>query len=31
MGLSPGERFDVEVEDDVITLKRLYAGYEIEA
>ena len=23
MGLTPGERFDVEVEDDVITLKRL--------
>ena len=31
MGLSPGERFDVEVDDDVITLKRLHAGYEIEA
>lgn len=31
MGLEPGERFDVEVEDDVITLKRLHAGYEIEA
>lgn len=31
MGLVPGERFDVEVEDDTITLKRLSAGYEIEA
>lgn len=31
MGLAPGERFDVEVEDDVITLKRIHAGYEIES
>jgi len=31
MSLTPGERFDVEVEDDVITLKRLHAGYEVEA
>lgn len=31
MGLTPGERFDVEVEDDVITLKRLPAGCEIES
>jgi hypothetical protein len=29
-GCQPNERFDVEVEDDVITLKRLAAGYEIE-
>ena len=27
MALQPNERFDVEVEDDVITLKRLHAGY----
>lgn len=31
MGLIPGERFDVEVEDDVITLKRLAASYTIES
>lgn len=31
MGLVPGERFDVEVEDDTITLKRLPAGHEIDA
>lgn len=31
MGLIPGERFDVEVEDDTITLKRLAGGYEIES
>lgn len=30
MSLSPGERFDVEVEDDVIVLKRLQAGYDVE-
>ena len=30
MALQPNERFDVEVEDDVITLKRLHAGYNIE-
>ena len=30
MALQPNERFDVEVEDDVITLKRLHAGYHIE-
>lgn len=30
MGLVPGERFDIEVEDDVIMFKRLAAGYEIE-
>jgi hypothetical protein len=30
MGLIPGERFDVEVEDNVITLKRLDASYTIE-
>jgi antitoxin component of MazEF toxin-antitoxin module len=31
MGLVPGERFDVEVEDDVITLKRLHVGSQPEA
>jgi antitoxin component of MazEF toxin-antitoxin module len=31
MGLTPGDRFDVEVEDDTITLKRLAGGYEIES
>ena len=30
MALQPNERFDVEVEDDVITLKRLHAGYNID-
>jgi len=30
MGVVPGERFDIEVEDDVIMFKRLAAGYEIE-
>jgi len=30
MALQPNERFEVEVEDDVITLKRVAAGYDIE-
>jgi antitoxin component of MazEF toxin-antitoxin module len=30
MALQPNERFEVEVEDDVITLKRIAAGYDIE-
>jgi hypothetical protein len=30
MALRPGTEFDVEVEDDVITLRRLETGYEIE-
>lgn len=30
MALQPNERFDVEVEDDVITLKRLNVGYDID-
>ena len=30
MALQPGTEFDVEVEDDVITLRRLQTGYEIE-
>jgi len=31
MALTPNERFDVEVDEDTITLKRISAGYEIEA
>ena len=30
MALQPNERFDVEVEGDVITFKRLHAGYDID-
>jgi hypothetical protein len=30
MALQPNERFEVEVEDDTITLKRVAAGYDIE-
>jgi len=30
MALQPNERFEVEVEDDVITLKRVAVGYDIE-
>ena len=30
MALQPRERFDVEVEGDLITLKRLHAGYTID-
>ena len=30
MALQPNERFDVEVEDDTITLKRVAAGYDVE-
>ena len=30
MALQPNERFEVEVEDDVITLRRLHAGYNID-
>ena len=30
IGLQPNERFDVEVEGDTITLKRIAAGYDIE-
>ena len=30
MALQPNERFEPEVEDDVITLKRIAAGYDIE-
>jgi hypothetical protein len=30
MALQPNERFELEVEDDVITLKRLTAGYDID-
>lgn len=30
MSLQPNERFELEVEDDVITLKRIGVGYDIE-
>ena len=30
MAIQPNERFEVEVEDDVITLRRLHAGYNID-
>lgn len=30
MALQPNERFELEVEDDVITLKRVVAGYDID-
>jgi antitoxin component of MazEF toxin-antitoxin module len=30
MALQPNERFEVEVEDDTITLKRVAAGNDIE-
>ena len=30
LALQPSERFDVEAEGDVITLKRLHAGYTID-
>jgi hypothetical protein len=30
MALQPNERFEIEIEDDVITLRRLHAGYNIE-
>jgi len=31
MALTPNERFDVEVDDDTITFRRISAGYEIES
>ena len=30
MALQPNERFELEVEDDIITLKRVGAGYDID-
>jgi hypothetical protein len=30
LAIQPNERFELEVEDDIITLKRLAAGYDIE-
>ena len=30
LSLQPNERFEVEVDDDTITLKRVYAGYVID-
>jgi|TARA_R100001443_G_scaffold116805_1_gene138582 hypothetical protein len=29
LSLQPNERFEIEVDGDVVTLKRLTAGYEI--
>ena len=30
MAIQPSERFEAEVEEDVITLKRIHAGYSID-
>jgi len=30
LSIQPNERFQVEVEDEIITLKRIHAGYNIE-
>ena len=30
LSLQPNERFEVEVDDDIITLKRVHAGYVID-
>ena len=30
LSIQPNERFEVEVDDDIITLKRLHAGYDID-
>tara|TARA_R100000742_G_C4253062_1_gene71198 strand:+ start:307 stop:486 length:180 start_codon:yes stop_codon:yes gene_type:complete len=30
LALQPSERFDVEIEGDTITLKRVHAGYDID-
>jgi len=30
LAIQPSERFSVEVEDEIITLKRLHAGYDID-
>ena len=30
LAIQPNERFVVEVEDDVITLRRVHAGYDID-
>ena len=30
LSIQPNERFDVEVDDDTITLKRVHAGYDID-
>ena len=30
LSIQPNERFEVEVEDEIITLKRIHAGYNIE-
>ena len=31
LGLQPGERFNIEADEDTLTFKRLAAGYEVEA
>tara|TARA_R100000664_G_C2685280_1_gene91593 strand:- start:58 stop:246 length:189 start_codon:yes stop_codon:yes gene_type:complete len=31
LGLRPGERFNIEADEDNLTFKRLAAGYEVEA
>ena len=31
LGLQPGERFNIEADEDILTFKRLAAGYEVEA
>tara|TARA_R100001082_G_C4361670_1_gene159668 strand:- start:1520 stop:1699 length:180 start_codon:yes stop_codon:yes gene_type:complete len=30
LALQPSERFDIEIEGDTITLKRVHAGYDID-
>jgi antitoxin component of MazEF toxin-antitoxin module len=30
LSIQPNERFEVEVDDDTITLKRIHAGYVID-
>ena len=30
LSIQPNERFEVEADDDIITLKRLHAGYDID-
>ena len=31
LGLQPGERFNIEADEENLTFKRMAAGYEIEA
>ena len=30
LAIQPNERFDVDIEGDLITLKRVHAGYDID-